>query len=381
MAGTTWPSLLAGRKAKASEVEEKFDWIEGDIVPMSGGNLANNAYNLGTSTAQWKSLYIYGVANAVGTLVLQGLEQINFEVSSTVGMVFYSNKSLYVGDGAGSSVPSAVLAVHSANSLSTLNLLLMNRIPSSSNETKMTMRGTQGGATDVSMDMRFSAHNNKLIYDLGIYSNVFTLHGSSVSIGTSTADSNTLLDISGTRALRIPRVSTTQRDALTAADGMMVYNSITSQFQFREGNSWNAYTVAGPYLRVRNFSAFPITATFAQITNWTSPSIDTASAFTNSTWTPGQVGIYFFSIVGALNHTTDSSIRLVIRKNNTSTVEEISTLGDIFTVSPPTTLTSFSFQGIIRADTITDDFRVFGQAATSFAHAAQLYLSAYRISN
>ena len=39
MAGTSWPALTSGFKAKGSEVELKFDWIEGSIVPMNGGSM------------------------------------------------------------------------------------------------------------------------------------------------------------------------------------------------------------------------------------------------------------------------------------------------------------------------------------------------------
>lgn len=61
MAGTTWPSLVAGRKAKASEVEAKFDWIEGSIVPQNSGSTTDLAYDLGTSTARWRGLWVGGI--------------------------------------------------------------------------------------------------------------------------------------------------------------------------------------------------------------------------------------------------------------------------------------------------------------------------------
>lgn len=57
MAGTSWPSLIAGNKAKASEVEDKFDWIEGSIVPMNAGNKTNAVYDLGESSYRWKTIY------------------------------------------------------------------------------------------------------------------------------------------------------------------------------------------------------------------------------------------------------------------------------------------------------------------------------------
>lgn len=70
MAGTTWPTLVAGQKARAADVEAKFDWMEGDIVPMSGGNLTNGAYDLGTSTAAWRYLHLTGGIMASGATAL-----------------------------------------------------------------------------------------------------------------------------------------------------------------------------------------------------------------------------------------------------------------------------------------------------------------------
>jgi len=58
MAGTSWPNLVAGQKAKASEIELKFDWLEGSLVPMSGGNKTNTAYDLGEFSYRWRDLYI-----------------------------------------------------------------------------------------------------------------------------------------------------------------------------------------------------------------------------------------------------------------------------------------------------------------------------------
>jgi len=54
MAGSTWPALTAGAKAKASEVEAKFDWLEGDIVPMSGGSKADATYDVGESSFRFR---------------------------------------------------------------------------------------------------------------------------------------------------------------------------------------------------------------------------------------------------------------------------------------------------------------------------------------
>jgi hypothetical protein len=58
MAGTTWPSLTPNTKARASDVEAKFDWIEGDIVPMVNGTRVDNAYDLGDATYRWRDIRI-----------------------------------------------------------------------------------------------------------------------------------------------------------------------------------------------------------------------------------------------------------------------------------------------------------------------------------
>ena len=39
-------------------------------------------------------------------------------------------------------------------------------------------------------------------------------------------------------ALTVPRMTTTQRNALTAAVGMIIYNTSTSKFQGYAGSSW-----------------------------------------------------------------------------------------------------------------------------------------------
>jgi hypothetical protein len=57
MAGTSWPSLAAGQKARGADVEAKFDWIEGNIVPMNAGAETTGAYDLGTTSAKWRTGY------------------------------------------------------------------------------------------------------------------------------------------------------------------------------------------------------------------------------------------------------------------------------------------------------------------------------------
>lgn len=60
-----------------------------------------------------------------------------------------------------------------------------------------------------------------------------------VGIGTAAPATSALLELSSTTgALLLTRVTTTQRDALTAVDGMVLYNSTLAQMQGRVGAAW-----------------------------------------------------------------------------------------------------------------------------------------------
>ena len=56
---------------------------------------------------------------------------------------------------------------------------------------------------------------------------------------TGTAISGTSIAVTGTTGtVKLPSLTTTQRDALTAAVGMLIYNSTTSKIQARAGSAW-----------------------------------------------------------------------------------------------------------------------------------------------
>lgn len=58
MAGTTWTEFVAGTKAKSSQVNENFDWIEEHLFPMKGGSTTTGVYDLGSTLANWRDLYL-----------------------------------------------------------------------------------------------------------------------------------------------------------------------------------------------------------------------------------------------------------------------------------------------------------------------------------
>ncbi len=61
--------------------------------------------------------------------------------------------------------------------------------------------------------------------------------GRNVGIGTTSPQG--ALDVNSTTgAFIVPRMTTAQRDALTAVNGMIIYNTTTNQFNFRENGAW-----------------------------------------------------------------------------------------------------------------------------------------------
>jgi hypothetical protein len=62
-----------------------------------------------------------------------------------------------------------------------------------------------------------------------------------VAIGTQTPAASTALDITSTTgALLVPRMTTTQRNAMTATNGMILYNTTDNQMQARVNGAWVA---------------------------------------------------------------------------------------------------------------------------------------------
>lgn len=57
----TWPNLVSGAKAKASEVEAKFDWLEGHLWPQAGGSTTDGAYDLGGSGKSWRAAWLSSI--------------------------------------------------------------------------------------------------------------------------------------------------------------------------------------------------------------------------------------------------------------------------------------------------------------------------------
>lgn len=65
-----------------------------------------------------------------------------------------------------------------------------------------------------------------------------------VGIGTVTLATSALLDLTSTTgALLVPRMTTTQKNALTAVNGMIVYDTTLAKFQGYEAGAWAAFSI------------------------------------------------------------------------------------------------------------------------------------------
>jgi len=78
-----------------------------------------------------------------------------------------------------------------------------------------------------------------------------------VGVGTTTPDASSALDIaSTTKGLLIPRMTETQRDAISSpATGLMVYQTTTPNgFYFYDGTEWSIITTPGPQTGIQSTS-------------------------------------------------------------------------------------------------------------------------------
>jgi hypothetical protein len=79
---------------------------------------------------------------------------------------------------------------------------------------------------------KFQTMNNNVWSDAMVIA-----HTRNVGIGTVSPQG--ALDVNSTTgAFIVPRMTTTQRDALTTVNGMIIYNTTTSQFNFYENGAW-----------------------------------------------------------------------------------------------------------------------------------------------
>lgn len=121
---------------------------------------------------------------------------------------------------------------------------LLELSKSTSYQLRLTNLGTGSGYWNIGQtNNNFSAGGGKLVFVPDSTSSnaatvTFTNTGK-VGIGTTSPATSGLLDLTSTTgALIVPRMTTTQRNALTAVNGMIIYNTTTNTMQGRINGAW-----------------------------------------------------------------------------------------------------------------------------------------------
>jgi len=95
--------------------------------------------------------------------------------------------------------------------------------------------------------LKMDDNNNSTTIFLRSYGNSYFNTGGSFGIGTASPDSSAILELSSTtKGFLLPRLTTTQRDAVSSpAEGLVVYNDSTNALNFYNGSSWQAVGTGG----------------------------------------------------------------------------------------------------------------------------------------
>ena len=86
--------------------------------------------------------------------------------------------------------------------------------------------------------------NPNLIYTSTTYGTVLTVKGNTgqFGLGTTNPDASALMEISSTtKGFLPPRMTSTQRDAIEATAGLIVYNTTDNNLNYYNGTSWTSF--------------------------------------------------------------------------------------------------------------------------------------------
>jgi hypothetical protein len=112
------------------------------------------------------------------------------------------------------------------------------------NDTNLRMRITSAGNVNIGGNYASTTNTLQVTGNVAIgYTTAAPTNGlivnGNVGIGTATPATSAILDLTSTTgALLLPRMTTTQRDALTAVNGMILYNTTTNTTEARQDGAW-----------------------------------------------------------------------------------------------------------------------------------------------
>ena len=164
---------------------------------------------------------------------------------------------------------------------------------------------------------------------------VFNTGSGGIGINNTSPDASALLDMSSTsRGVLIPRMTTTQRDAITTpATGLQIYNTTTNALNYYNGTAWSAGSV--PF---SGFVAADKTNTidnlnFAQVWDWSTASTQTGLAMNFNGLTSGK-GLELASSATGFNGALSSISLTGSNALNTGNLLSIIDSGALNTTTP-----------------------------------------------
>lgn len=152
MAGSTFPVLIAGSKARASDVEAKCAWLQGNFVPMFGGGQTDGAYDLGVNTSRWRNGFFSAKMMIGMNTTTAGFFQ--GRNSADVSLMFAGNNSF----------TTTAVSINAVNDSNSANIPLEIR----ASHTRITsgdlaLAGTTTAITAFSGDGTFAANSDAIV--------------------------------------------------------------------------------------------------------------------------------------------------------------------------------------------------------------------------
>jgi hypothetical protein len=118
------------------------------------------------------------------------------------------------------------------------NYALISRLDTTEDDPFFISPAIQTGATAGNMFLGYDIKNDEYsAIKVGVRTKTIT-SGYEFDVVGNTLINGGLTVTTTTGALTVPRLTTTERNALTPVDGMIIYNTTDNQFNFRENGSW-----------------------------------------------------------------------------------------------------------------------------------------------